>query len=313
MSGRLVDPRIKIRHLVCFLEVVRLRSIVGAAEALNISQPAVTKTVQDLEEILGEALFDRSKRRLALTGLGEVFYRYTSTSMSALRQGIDATRRSSQATTLRVGALPSVSARILPKAVQQFAQAVPDVVTRIITGPNGHLLSLLRTGDVDFVIGRMADPADMLGLSFEHLYSECAVAVVRKDHELLARDHLDLSAVADYEVLLPPPDALIYPLVSRLFLAHNVIDHKRRVETVSDAFARAYVRSTDAIWFISEGVVANDLAEHQLVKLPLDLSETVGPLGFTTRTDVDPKIDVTTLMNMVRERAEEIRMPPNAE
>lgn len=312
MSRGLVDPRIKIRHLTCFLEVVRLRSVVGAADALNISQPAVTKTIQELEEILGEALFDRSKRRLALTGLGEVFFRYTSTSMSALRQGIDATRGSAQAATLRVGALPSVSARILPKAVQDFASAAPDVVTRIVTGPNGHLLSLLRTGDVDFVIGRMADPTDMLGLSFEHLYSECAVAVVRTGHELLSRERIDIAAVADYEVLMPPPDALIYPLISRLFLAHGVLDHQRRIETVSDAFARAYVRSTDAIWFISEGVVANDLAENQLTALPFDLSETVGPLGFTTRTDVGPSVAATTLMTLVRERAGEIRNSTDA-
>jgi LysR family pca operon transcriptional activator len=308
LSGRLVDPRIKIRHLTCFLEVVRLHSVVGAADALNISQPAVTKTIQELEDILGEALFDRSKRRLSLTALGEVFYRYVSTSISALRQGIDATRGSAQAATLRVGALPSVSARILPKAVQEFSSAVPDVVIRIVTGPNDHLLSLLRTGDVDFVIGRMADPADMLGLSFEHLYSESAVAVVRNGHELLSRAQIDVSAVTDYDVLMPPPDALIYPLISRLFLAHGVVDHKRKIETVSDAFARAYVRSTDAIWFISEGVVANDLAENQLVALPFDLKETVGPLGFTTRTDVGPTLVATTLMRLVRERAGEIRI-----
>jgi LysR family pca operon transcriptional activator len=307
LSGRLVDPRIKIRHLTCFLEVVRLHSVVGAADALNISQPAVTKTIQELEDILGEALFDRSKRRLSLTALGEVFYRYVSTSISALRQGIDATRGSAQAATLRVGALPSVSARILPKAVQEFSNAVPDVVIRIVTGPNDHLLSLLRTGDVDFVIGRMADPADMLGLSFEHLYSESAVAVVRNGHELLSRAQIDVSVVTDYDVLMPPPDALIYPLISRLFLAHGVVDHKRKIETVSDAFARAYVRSTDAIWFISEGVVANDLAENQLVALPFDLKETVGPLGFTTRTDVGPTLVATTLMRLVRERAGEIR------
>jgi LysR family pca operon transcriptional activator len=307
MSNRIVDPRIKIRHIACFLEVARLRSVVGAADALNVSQPAVTKTIQELEEILGQALFDRSRRRLALSSFGDVFYRYASTSLAALRQGIDAARGSEKTTTIRIGALPSVSARILPRAVQLYSQAEPDVATRVITGPNGYLLSLLRTGDVDLVIGRMADPSDMLGLSFEHLYSECAVAVVRPQHPLLAQREIQLREVVDHEVLMPPPDALIYPLMQRMFLAHGVAAPKRSIETVSDAFARAYVRATDAIWFISEGVVAVELAEGQLVQLPFDLSETVGPLGLTTRTDIGPSMAMTALMQLVRQCAEDIR------
>ena len=120
MSTRIIDPRIKIRHIACFLEVARLRSVVGAADALNISQPAATKTIQELEEILGEPLFDRTRRRLSLSGFGDVFYRYAATSLAALRQGIDAARGADEVTTVRIGALPSVSARILPDAVRQI-------------------------------------------------------------------------------------------------------------------------------------------------------------------------------------------------
>lgn len=307
MSTRIIDPRIKIRHIACFLEVARLRSVVGAADALNISQPAATKTIQELEEILGEPLFDRTRRRLSLSGFGDVFYRYAATSLAALRQGIDAARGADEVTTVRIGALPSVSARILPDAVRQFTQAEKGINTRVVTGPNGYLLSLLRTGDVDLVIGRMADPSAMLGLSFEHLYSECAVAVVRPGHPLIAQRASSVRSVLDYQVLLPPPDALIYPLVQRMLLAQGITGHKQVIETVSDAFARTYVRNTDAIWFISEGVVANDIAEGQLVQLPIDLSETVGPLGFTTRTDIGPTLAMTALMQLVRDCAGTIR------
>ena len=66
----MIDPRIKLRHLVCFLEVARLKSVVNAAELLHISQPAVSKTIQELEQLLGANLFDRSKRKLFLTPFG---------------------------------------------------------------------------------------------------------------------------------------------------------------------------------------------------------------------------------------------------
>lgn len=279
----------------------------GAAEALNISQPAATKTIQELEGLLGGQLFDRSRRRLALTAFGEVFFRYASTSLAALRQGIDAARGTQDAAIVRVGALPTVSARMLPDAVQAFTRDNPGVKTRVITGPNGYLLSLLRTGDVDIVIGRMAEPNAMVGLSFEHLYSEQVVLAVRPGHPMLAAADFNLRLIESYQTLMPTPDSVIRPIVDRILLAHGVTQLRDEIETVSNAFGRSYVRQTDAIWIISEGVVAGDVAEGLLALLPIDTSETLGPVGFTTRADTPPGVDAISLMQIVRDIAARLR------
>ncbi len=307
MSQRIIDPRLRLRHIACFLEVARLRSMAGAADALNISQPAATKTIQELESLLGGKLLDRSKRRLALTPFGETFFRYASTSLTALRQGIEVARQDSQAQVLRIGALPTVSVRILPGAVQAFTQGGADVGTRIITGPNGYLLSLLRTGDVDLVIGRMAEPEAMLGLSFEHLYSERVVWAVRPGHPLLSEDVFNLGMTESYQLLMPTPDSVIRAAVDRLLLAHGVSAASGVIETVSNAFGRSYVRQTDAIWIISEGVVAKDVSEGQLALLPVDAQETLGPVGFTTRADAVPALATMSFMQAVREVAAGVR------
>ena len=149
MAGRLLDPRIKLRHIACFLEVARFKSVVTAAEALHISQPAASKTIQELEQVLGADLFDRSRRKLILTPFGEVFHRYAATSVDALRQGVEAASGRHEVTTVKVGALPTVSARMLPEAVRLFTADNPGVHARVVTGPNDYLLSLLRTGDFD--------------------------------------------------------------------------------------------------------------------------------------------------------------------
>lgn len=279
----------------------------GAADALNISQPAATKTVQELEALLKGQLFDRSRRRLALTPFGDVFFRYASTSLAALRQGIDAARGTHDAATVRIGALPTVSAHILPDAVRAFTEDNAGVTTRITTGPNSYLLSLLRTGDVDIVIGRMAEPNSMLGLSFEHLYSERVVLAVRPGHPVLDAPEFNLRMIEAYQTLMPPPGSVIRPLVERILLAHGVTQLRDEIETVSNAFGRSYVRQTDAIWIISEGVVADDVAEGQLALLPVDTSETVGPVGFTTRTDTTATLAVTSLMQAVRDVSARLR------
>jgi LysR family transcriptional regulator, pca operon transcriptional activator len=302
-----IDPRIKLRHIACFLEVARFKSVVNAAEVLHISQPAASKTIQELEQLLGAELFDRSRRRLALTAFGEVFHRYAATSLAALRQGIDAASGTHEATTVRVGALPTVSARVLPEAVRMFTAHNPDVHARIVTGPNDYLLSLLRTGDADLVIGRMADPAVMVGLSFEHLYFERVGFIVRPGHPLLQRRDFALGMIEAYQVLMPTPGSVIRPFVDRLLVGHGVTGLRDEVETVSDAFGRAYVLHSDAIWIISQGVVADDIERGQLALLPVDTDETLGPVGFTTRAESSTGLAVIALMQAVRDVADRER------
>ncbi|HTN63935.1 MAG TPA: pca operon transcription factor PcaQ [Devosia sp.] len=299
----MIDPRIKLRHLACFLEVARLKSVGNAAQSLNISQPAASKTIQELEELLGASLFDRSHRSLSLTAYGEVFYRYAGTSLASLRQGIDAAGEARADPIVKVGALPSVSARILPPAVRAFLRDNLGARSRVLTGPNDYLLSLLRTGDVDLVIGRMAEPDEMLGLSFEHLYSEPVVMVVRPGHPLLQVPRFNLALIEDYPTLMPTPDSVIRPLVQKLLLAHGVTNLRDEVETVSTAFGRSFTRLTDAVWIISEGVVAEDIENGWLVELPFATVETLGPVGLTTRTDTAPSLAGLAFIQAVRDAA----------
>jgi LysR family pca operon transcriptional activator len=301
MAPRLIDPRIKLRHIACFIEVARLKSVGNAAEALNISQPAASKTIQELEEILGVVLFDRSRRNLFLTPQGELFQTYAGTSITALRQGIASLHQAEGDTVIKVGALPTVSARVLPRAVEKFsAQGLP-ARTRIITGPNAYLLSMLRVGDVDLVIGRMADPDAIAGLTFEYLYAEQIVFVVRPGHPLLKAKNFDMSMIEDFQLLMPPPGSVIRPIVERMLTAHGVTRLRDEVETVSDAFGRSFVRLSDAIWIISQGVVTEDVTAEHLALLPVDTAETLGPVGLTTRTDLPLSPVAQALVQAIRE------------
>jgi LysR family pca operon transcriptional activator len=303
MAPRIIDPRIRLRHITSFLEVARLRSVGRAAEALNVSQPAVSKTILELEQLLGAALFDRSGRTIALTGSGELFLRYAGTSLSALREGIASIRDSQADAVVKVGALPTVSARVLPPAVRKFTARKAQALPRIVTGPNGYLLSLLRQGSVDFVVGRMAAPDEMTGLSFEHLYSERIALIVRPGHPLLSGGQFTLSMLEGYQILMPPHGSVIRPLVEQFFLAHGTEPPRDQVETVSNAFGNAYVRMTDAVWLISEGVVANEIDSDRLAVLPFDTAETLGPVGLTRRNETTYSLAAEMLMDDIRDVA----------
>ena len=300
----MIDSRIKFRHLQTFVEVARQRSVMKAAGLLHVSQPAVTKTIRELEEVLGVSVVERDGRGIKITRYGEVFLKHAGAALTALRQGFDSVSQalSGDATPIRIGALPTVSTRIMPKAMRLFLDEGTGARIKIVTGENAVLLEQLRVGDLDLVVGRLAASEKMTGFSFEHLYSEKVVFCVRAKHPLLSAGSvfpgLDL-----YPVLMPTRASIIRPFVDRFLIANGIAGLPNQIETVSDAFGRAFVRESDAIWIISEGVVAADITEGTLAALPIDTSETKGPVGLTMRTDATPSMPLAILMQTIREVA----------
>jgi len=301
--------QIKLRHLSTFLEVARTVSVGRAAALLSVSQPAVTRTIRELEEAVGVALLEKDGRGIRLTNAGEEFRRHAGASVAALRQGVDAVRlgQARSVAPLRVGALPTVSARIMPKAVQEFLAESQGGRLKIFTGENAVLLDQLADGELDLVVGRLAAPERMVGLTFEHLYSEQVRFVVRPDHPLLALDPFDLAQLSRFAVLMPTTTAIIRPFVDRFLIAHGLPDAGARIESVSDSFGRAFVQDSDAVWIISEGVVAKDVAAGHLATLPVDTSETRGAVGLTMRADMERSLPLTTLIKAIRSASAPLR------
>ena len=301
----MVDARVKFRHLQTFVEVARQKSVMKAAELLHVSQPAVTKTIRELEEVLGVAVFEREGRGIKITRYGEVFLRHAGAALTALRQGLDSVsqERSGDGVPVRIGALPTVSTRIMPKAMSLFLKEDTGARIKIVTGENAVLLEQLRVGDLDLVVDRLAAPEKMTGFSFEHLYSEQVVFAVRAGHPLLSGAQSAFAHLGDYPVLMPTRASIIRPFVEHFLIANGIPGLPNQIETVSDAFGRAFVRASDAIWIISAGVVASDIEDGTLAVLPIDTSETKGPVGLTMRADSIPSLPLSILMQTIREAA----------
>ncbi len=279
----MIDRRIKFRHIQCFVEIARLRSFKQAAEALFLTQPAISKTLKELEDIVGEALLLRSRSGVELTKSGEVFLHFAQMSLASLQQGLDRVEREGRAEKeqLSIGALPSVTARILPRAAAKFSELAPDAMLRIVDGPLGYLTDRLKLGELDLVLGRLGTSSAMDGVSFTQLYNEEVVFVVRPGHPLL--DAPSLERVRDWQVIFPPHGSAIRPLVDRFLVSQGFADLPNRLETVSGAFGRNYVPMSDAVWIISGGVVERQIADGTLVRVPIETDLTLGPVGFMAR------------------------------
>jgi LysR family pca operon transcriptional activator len=280
----------KQRHIECFLEIVRQGTIAGAAEQLSVTQPAISRTLADLETILETRLMERSRSGISLTPSGETFLRYASASASALDQGVQQVARGRRGSrqSVNVGVLPNVAARVLPEAVEIFKTEHPQILVRVDTGTNRALTQSLREGDLDFVVGRLAAPADMSDLNFEPLFQEDLVAVVRSGHdfERYAELTLTTSQLQKYCVLLPAPGTIIREDAEQLLISLGVSDPENVIETLSVEFGRSFTLKTDAIWITPRGTVSLEIRSGDLVELAINTAATRGAVGISTRQNL---------------------------
>ena len=304
----MTDLPVKFRHLRTFVEVARQQSVGRAAQVLHVSQPAVTKTLRELESIIGATLVERDGRGIRITQFGEVFLQHAGASLAAIQRGIDSVARvrANSAPPLRLGALPTVSARIMPLALEKFLALKTGNPVKVVSGENMVLLEQLRLGHLDLVVGRLAAPELMAGLTFEHLYTEPVVFAVRRGHPLLLSRGFDFARIRDYTVLMPTQGSVIRPFVERFLIAHGIGDIPVEIETVSDSFGRAMIRQSDAVWVISEGVVAPEIESGEICVLPVDTSETRGAVGLTTRAGVPDAASGTLLSQCLHQTVREL-------
>ncbi len=302
-----MDRRIKFRHLDAFSAIARAGSLKRAADELNLSQPSISKTLKELEDILGVALMERDRAGAKLTQEGEVFLQFAEQCTAALRHGLRSVRAGgSAAAHLKVGVLPSVASSLLPRAVQSFARTNPDTLLELHEGPHLDLTSRLRSGRLDLVVGRLGKPESMQGLVFRQLYAEEVVVVAAPESPALAvRQFEDLAA---FRVLYPPRDSAIRPLVARMLISRGVPLFKNRIESASAAFGRALtLADPGTVWVISRGVVATDIAEGRLARLELDTAPTLGAVGVMSLADEVPtaafRAFSTALQRAVRDAA----------
>jgi LysR family transcriptional regulator, pca operon transcriptional activator len=296
-----MHPGIKLRHIRLFLAVADHASLTAAGRAEGLSQPAVSKSLAEMEAMLGANLVLRQGRRATLTPEGEVFRRHAREAMASLEAAAAALGPDHGAGRLSVGLLPTVSTRFFPNVVGDFLREPPLPTLSIETGSHPVLLRKLRDREIDLMIGRMPQPAEMPGLEFEFLYEEPIIAAVRAGHP--GRGQPIGRVLRDYPVILPTRDAIIRGTVDAYLASLNLAEMVPAVETSTLALGRGLLYATDAIWFISQGVLEAEIGAGQVETLPLGASYLSGAVGMTVITGHLLPPALLRLMNLARRQA----------
>ncbi len=282
--------RLKLRHLSTVVEVARAGSLTRAALALHVTVPAVSKTLREVRTMLGMELFEPRHGTTQLTPQGEVFVAHARASLEAVRRGVaEAQQRvGGQNRSIRVAVMPNVALNFLPAVLQELARIDVLDCIEVVGGSNPIALQMLRHGEIDGVLGRLASPSDMVGLHFQHLYVDAVSPVVRRGHPLLRVRSRAMPDLLPYTVLMPPARTIARDEVEHLLHAGGLDRLPRRIESMSVELPRRLALTTDAVWFAQLESVAPDLAAGRLQLLFPALEAPRSPVGITTRPGITP-------------------------
>jgi DNA-binding transcriptional LysR family regulator len=295
--------RIRLRHLITFVAIAQERTFARAAARLHLSQPAVSKTLAELEAIAGRRLVYRGRNGAALSPTGEDFLRYALEVTRALESAAAALTGSIPPVeaAVRVGTLPTAASGLLAEAVAMLRTRRPQAGVTVRTGDNAVLLTWLKAGEIDLAVGRMSEPALMSGVTFELLYAETLVLVTRPGHPLANEPGVAPREVLDYPLIVPAAGTAPRHDADGYFTSHGVALPMGLTETQSASLSRALTLISDTIWVTPQHPVQLDLDRGWLRALSVPAAASVEPVGILSPSGAPQSELAALLLEVLRE------------
>jgi len=279
---------VRPRQLLLLAKLDAHRHLGRAAEAMNISQPAATKLLQQLEDALGERLFERLARGMEPTPYGEILIRYARRVLSdfgsareemlALRSGLSGA--------LRVGSVPGAVPELLAPALVEYHRRHPQVAVSVVVETSDVIRAQLAQGEVDFVLGRLTEGHDEAKYASVPLLGEAQVVVVRAGHPVFGRTPVTLADMASWSWVLQPPGS---PQRGRFEAAMREAGIQARldiIETASPIATTALLENSDMAAVMPASQASHYARLGVLQTVPLALPPVrVPPICLITRLD----------------------------
>jgi DNA-binding transcriptional LysR family regulator len=303
-----LKARLKTRQLLLLVALDDYRNIHRAAEELHMTQPAASKQVKDLEEMLDVKLFERLPRGMEPTIYGETMIRHARMALTSLALAHDdiVTLKAGLTGQVEVGVIMTPAMALLPRAIAQVKREAPRLRIGVQLETSNLLLDKLQRGTLDFMIGRIIETSDASGLVYEELTEEPACAVVRPGHPLLARAALALADIAPLPWILPPHGSILRYRFDMMFRRAGLEPPADVVETTAMLAITALLQQTDALHVLPREVAQYYASLDVMRILPIELPCKMDAFGIIRQRDhlLSPGADM--LLRAVRTVAAEM-------
>ncbi len=277
----------KMRHLRLLTLLDQHRQTSKAAAVMNVSQPAVSKALADLENNLEIKLFDRHARGMTPTPLGNSLIRSARTILAVLAETgeeLDALTRGI-VQPIRIGSLPATATSLVPTCVARIKELAPSTSIFVREATMDVLVNELRSGGIELIVGVLSDLLSYRDLEEEVLFSDPTIFVVRQEHPLAHQEHVDLSVLTSYPWVLPPTQSLLGENLLTWFKDSGMSPPVNMIETLSISVIRSYLAVSDAIASVPASIVSEPHVAQEFSILPVSAPALVRPLGMSWYRD----------------------------
>jgi DNA-binding transcriptional LysR family regulator len=256
-----------------------------AAMRLNMSQPAASRLLRDLEEIVGADLFDRLPRGVRANWYGETMIRHARNALMSLNEaaGEIESIKSGCSGVVSVGAIPGPAISLVPRAVARVAAEHPLVRIQILVDTSERLLDALDDGKIDLMVGRLTDRDDTSGYTFTRLAEEPICVVGRVGHPLLDKLTVGFGDIASASWIIPPAGTVLRERFNHMFLNASLPVPQKLIETASLMVAVSLLENGDFIATFPREVAEHYSSRGLLSIFPIKLSCDMDAYGTITR------------------------------
>lgn len=259
--------RINPEQLLTFAEIVRQGGIGAAAQRLNLTQPAVSNQMKRLQETVGEALYRRAGRGIALTGAGQRLYLEARRLADALNaaNALAESLAGAESGLIRITASQTLGAYLLPPVLAAFRDHAPGIGIDLASYNSREVVNRLQDCDLGLLEGRLALPLPDARQT-ETLAKDEIVAVLHRDHPLSTRHHLTPEQLGAYPLIWREEGSGTREQVERAFQAAGIVP-QTRIALAGIAAIKEGVRQGLGIGFASRLVLRHD--SSRLIGIPL--------------------------------------------
>lgn len=285
---RIVDraiTRLKLRQLRLLVGVGKYGSIQNAARELQVSQPAATKMIQDLEIDFEVKLFERTNRGVIPTVYGAAMIRHGKlilAQVSNAAQELDDLTEGSSGRVV-IGTLLAATPNLLPDAINRLLTERPNLAVKVVEGTNDALMPALFSGEIDMIVGRLSTYRHRARVAQEKLFDEPVIAVVGRQHPLAGQKSVRFENIKPFGWILPPLETTLRRQIDQFFIGQDQYVPPTVLESVSYLANRSLLQTRDLVSVMPEHVASYDIDNGFLATIRWSVPFGAGPVGVSYR------------------------------
>lgn len=272
-----------------FYTVANTGNISKAAKELYISQPAISKSIQKLEESIGCRLFSRSSRGVVLTDEGKLLYDHVSSAFETLTLGEEKLKRSIELGIghLKIGVSSTLCKYLLLPYLKEFVKQNPHISISITCQSTNETLRLLEDNKID--IGLIGKPTSVKNIHFDFLEEIEDIFVATKDYirNLHARGISKDQILSNATLMLLDKNNMTRQYIDD-YLQDNQIQVKDSIDISDMDLLIEFARIGVGVACVIKNFVKDDLADGTLMEIPLGIPIHTREVGFAYRTSAKP-------------------------